>query len=81
MATSISEFDAEPEGISAPLGTAQWMPADEVRAKFSFDTSLFGHNADGLWEGRANGQIWAGQTLENNSIRPSAIATIAMFCW
>jgi type IV secretory pathway TraG/TraD family ATPase VirD4 len=68
VATSIREFDAEPEGISAPLGTAQWMPADEVRAKFSFDTSLFGYNADGLWEGRANGQVWAGQPLENNSI-------------
>jgi type IV secretory pathway TraG/TraD family ATPase VirD4 len=68
VATSIREFDAEPDGVSAPLGTAQWMPADEVRAKFSFDTSLFGYNADGLWEGRANGQIWAGQLLENNSI-------------
>jgi Type IV secretory system Conjugative DNA transfer/WD domain, G-beta repeat len=50
-----------------PLGTAQWMSAGEELATFGFDDRLFRLNDDGLWEGRSNGQVWIGESFENNS--------------
>ena len=40
------------------------MDAAEALQKFSFDDRLFTLNADELWEGRANGQIWVGETFD-----------------
>lgn len=44
-----------------PLGTARWMTTEEATSKFGFDDQHFALNADGLWEGRSNGQIWIGE--------------------
>jgi hypothetical protein len=52
---------------NAPLGTAQWMDTGEALEKFAFDDSLFTLNADGLWEGRSNGQIWVGESFERDA--------------
>ena len=49
---------------NAPLGTAQWMDTAEALERFTFDDRLFRRNDVGLWEGRANGQVWVGETLE-----------------
>jgi TPR repeat protein/type IV secretory pathway TraG/TraD family ATPase VirD4 len=53
---------------SAPLGTAQWMSEAEALQKFAFDDQLFEQNDDGLWEGRANGQIWLGETFDGGPV-------------
>jgi hypothetical protein len=53
---------------SAPLGTAQWMSETEALDRFAFDDRLFAQNADGLWEGRANGQIWVGETFDGGPV-------------
>jgi type IV secretory pathway TraG/TraD family ATPase VirD4 len=53
---------------SAPLGTAQWMTEAEALDKFAFDDQLFEQNADGPWEGRANGQIWVGETFDGGPV-------------
>ena len=51
----------------APIGTALWMPAAEALEKFAFDDQLFAANADGLWEGRSNGQIWVGESFDGDA--------------
>jgi len=47
------------------------MSEGEALDVFAFDDSLFARNTDGLWEGRANGQIWVGKTFEDD--RPAAL--------
>jgi type IV secretory pathway TraG/TraD family ATPase VirD4 len=49
---------------SEPLGTADWMPAADAAKRFGFDDSLFSQNQFELWNGRSNGQIWLGETLD-----------------
>ena len=46
------------------LGTARWTTPDELRSRFTFDGSLFALNDVNLWEGRSNGQIWLGETVD-----------------
>src|SRR5277367_2687240 len=52
---------------SVPLGTARWLSPDEAEDRFGFDDRLFALNQVGLWEGRANGQIWIGETADRRS--------------
>jgi hypothetical protein len=62
---NIIEHTVSGPAPSAPLGTAEWMSAGRALEKFAFDDSLFARNADGLWEGCANGQIWVGETFDD----------------
>ncbi len=61
---NLVEHAAPGAAANTPLGTAQWIPADQVFNKFAFDDQLFTRNNDAMWEGRANGQIWIGETFE-----------------
>ncbi|MGE0279037.1 MAG: type IV secretory system conjugative DNA transfer family protein [Rhizobiaceae bacterium] len=64
---SLVEQRAGSAAPGAPLGTAQWMTTAEALQKFSFDDKLFHQNADGLWEGCSNGQLWVGETFEGEA--------------
>ena len=44
------------------------MTEAEALDKFAFDDRLFEQNTDGLWEGRANGQIWVGETFDGGPV-------------
>ena len=63
----VERWKGAPPG-GAPLGTAQWMTEGEALDKFAFDDQLFAQNPDGLWEGRANGQVWAGETFDGGPV-------------
>jgi type IV secretory pathway TraG/TraD family ATPase VirD4 len=64
----IERGSGPPPPGSAPLGTAQWMSEAEALQKFAFDDSLFVQNTGGLWEGRANGQLWVGETFDGGPV-------------